>query len=183
MQRHFKDRASWRAWLARNHSDCPEIWLVFFKKHTGKKSISYDDAVEEALCFGWIDSLIKRLDDDRYLRKFTPRTDTSKWSAANLARIRKLTKAGRMTEAGLAKVLPDAKPQPAAASKPFEVPQFLADALAAHPVAKRNFDLLAPSYRRHYIGWLSSAKRPETRARRLDEAISLLKAGKKLGMK
>ncbi len=183
MQRYFKNRDSWRAWLAKNHGDCREIWLVFFKKHTGKKSISYDDAVEEALCFGWIDSLIKRLDDDRYLRKFTPRTDTGKWSAANLARIRKLTDAGRMTDAGLAKVPPDAQPQPAAASRSLEVPQFLADALAIHPVAKQNFELLAPSYQRHYIGWLSSAKHAETRARRLDEAISLLRAGKKLGMK
>ena len=89
-----------------------------WRKHIPDRHLTYDVVVEEALSFGWIDSLIKRLDDDRYLRKFTPRSDNGKWSAANLARIRKLTEAGRMTEAGLAKVLPDAKTQPAAASKP-----------------------------------------------------------------
>ncbi|MDH3841162.1 MAG: hypothetical protein OES35_09605, partial [Chromatiales bacterium] len=83
-QRHFPDRDSWRAWLEKNHASCRGIWLVFFKKHTGRSSISYDAAVEEALCFGWIDSLIRRLDEDRFARKFTPRTDTKKWSAANL---------------------------------------------------------------------------------------------------
>ncbi|MFC1481769.1 YdeI family protein [Candidatus Neomarinimicrobiota bacterium] len=183
MELYFEDRGSWRRWLKEHHGTVREVWLVFFKKHTGKPGIAYDAAVEEALCYGWIDSIIKRLDDERYARKFTPRTNIRKWSAANLKRVQELIASGRMTEVGLAKVPSDIEPQPPIAARPLSVPKFFAEALAEHPVAKRFFDQLAPSYKRAYIGWVGAAKREETQRRHLDEAIALLEKGKKLGLK
>lgn len=100
----FTSRDQWRAWLEKNHRRLAGIWMIFFKKHTGKKSISYDDAVEEALCFGWVDSLVRRLDEERYIQKFTPRKEKSTWSKSNKDRMEKLIKQGCMTEAGLAKI-------------------------------------------------------------------------------
>ena len=96
-----KDRAAWRAWLAANHDQEDEVWLVYCKEHTGRKSPEYGATVEEALCYGWIDSIIKKLDDERYVRKFTPRKETSRWSPSNIVRVEKLTKEGLMTEHGL----------------------------------------------------------------------------------
>ena len=183
MELYFENRAEWRAWLNNHHSTARELWLVFYKKHTGKPSMSYDASVEEALCFGWIDSLIKRLDDDRFARKFTPRKDMSKWSASNLRRIEKLKKSGLMTEVGLGKVPVDVEPTPAVSSRPLEVPPFMATALQENPAAKEYFDELAPSYRRNFIHWVSSAIKETTRQRRLAEAISLLSRREKVEMK
>ena len=183
MQLHFIDRNSWRTWLQENHDTVSEIWMVFFKKHTGKLGVGYDEAVEEALCFGWVDSLIKRLDDDRYARKFTPRTNIAKWSESNLGRIQKLIKSGKMTEIGLAKVPSDVEALPPISERSLSMPKYFADALAGHPTAKQFFEDLAPSYRRNFIHWVCSAKREETRVRRLQEAIGLLAEGRKLGMK
>ena len=84
---YVEDRKAWRAWLERHHAAATEIWLVYYKKGTGRPSIPYEDSVEEALCFGWIDSLIRKLDEERYARKFTPRTDTTKWSVSNKRRV------------------------------------------------------------------------------------------------
>jgi len=183
MELQFEDRESWRTWLQENHATAGVVWLVFNKKHTGKRCISYDESVEEALCFGWIDSLVKRLDDERFARKFTPRKNASKWSASNLERMRKLIANGRMTEAGLALYDPDTLPHPPPAAAILETPPFVTNALEKHPKARAFFDGLAPSYRRAYVGWIISAKREETRKRRLEEAIDLLSQGKKLGMK
>jgi uncharacterized protein YdeI (YjbR/CyaY-like superfamily) len=101
---HFPDQATFHIWLEENFDKSPGIWLIFYKKHTGIESIPYQEALEEALCFGWIDSLIKKIDDDRYARKFTSRTDTSKWSEINKKMVDVLIKEGRMTEAGLKKI-------------------------------------------------------------------------------
>ena len=101
-------RGDWRTWLERNHDAQSEVWLVFYKKHTGKPTIPYDSAVEEALCFGWIDSIIKRVDNERYVRKFTPRKGRSIWSKLNKKRASKMIREGRMTEAGL-KMIDEAK--------------------------------------------------------------------------
>src|SRR6516225_7413143 len=103
---HLTRRDAWRRWLAKNHDRKTEIWLVFYKPRTGRPRIPYDDAVEVALCFGWIDSIVKRIDDAKYAQKFTPRRHSSKWSASNLHRIRKLIHEGRMTTTGLAKIDP-----------------------------------------------------------------------------
>ena len=95
-------REEWRAWLTKHHESESEVWLIYYKQQSGRPRIPYDDAVEEALCFGWIDSIVKRLDDEKFAQKFTPRRDRSRWSALNEQRVRKLIKNGRMTEAGMA---------------------------------------------------------------------------------
>lgn len=184
MKKTFEPRtaAQWRAWLAKHHGSESEVWVVFRKRRTGRTSIAYEDAVEEALCFGWIDSLIKRLDDDRYARKFTPRKPGSRWSTANRRRYARLKIAGRLTPAGL-KLRPAGPSGDAPRPSTAEVPRNILDVLESHPAARDFFESLAPSYRRKYIGWIDSAKRPETKMRRLREAIGLLAAGKKLGLK
>ena len=174
-------RRLWRAWLARHHASSPGVWLVFHKAHTGVKSIPYEDVVREALCFGWIDSLIKRLDEDRYAFKVTPRKPTSRWSAINRKRWTELKAAGLLTPAGLA-AAPTSNtyaPKPAIP----ELPGYIADALKANPAAWKSFRELAPTYRRDFVVWIHIAKRPETRDRRIRESIALLAAGKKLGLK
>ena len=154
---------------------------MFFKAHTGIKSIPYEDAVRQALCFGWIDSLVKRLDDDRYAVKVTPRQPTSKWSDINRRRWAELKAAGLLTPAGLAA----APTNTTYAPKPVipQLPGYIGEALKANSKAWKFFSELAPSYRRHFVVWIHTAKRPETRARRIRESISLLASGKKLGLK
>lgn len=183
MQVSFTDRESWRAWLDANGQSTREVWLVFYKKHTETQGITYEAAVEEALCVGWIDSLVKRLDDDRYTRKFTPRTSAGKWSESNLKRFQRLVASGRMTEAGFAKFSPKAQSVAGTSSKVLRLPDYFREALAKDRRAREFFDQLAPSYRRDFIGWIGSAKREETRKKRLKEALGLLRKGQKLGMK
>jgi uncharacterized protein YdeI (YjbR/CyaY-like superfamily) len=172
----------WRRWLADHHHAESEVWLVFHKQHTGRASIAYQDAVDEALCFGWIDSLIKRLDDARYARKFTPRKADSKWSASNRQRYAQLKAGGRLMPAGLNRP-PTDRSGDAPRPSPSNLPQYIQDALKDHPKAWSYFQSLAPSFRRLYIGWIDSAKLQETKMRRLEEALRLLAAGKKLGLK
>lgn len=174
-------RQEWRTWLARHHKLSPGVWFLFYKKHTGLNSIPYEDAIREALCYGWIDSIIKRLDDDRYLLKFTPRKPTSKWSDVNRRRWAELKAAEQLTAAGLAAAPTDSKYAP----RPVfpELPDYLAKALKSSPKAWAFFQELAPSYRRTFVMWIHSAKRLETRERRIRESIALLAARKKLGLK
>lgn len=174
--------AQWRAWLAKHHDSETEVWLVFRKRHTGQASIAYEDAVNEALCFGWIDSLIKRLDDERYARKFTPRKPGSRWSTANRKRYARLQASGGLMPAGL-KFAPTSRSGDAPRPSITRIPRYISRALKSHPAARSYFETLAPSYRRHYVAWIDSAKRQETKMRRLEEAIGLLKVGKKLGLK
>jgi len=174
-------RRQWRAWLTRHHSSSPGVWFVFFKAHTGKRSIPYEDMVREALCFGWIDSLIKRLDDDRYALKVTPRKPTSKWSDLNRKRWAALEAAGLLTPAGL-EAAPTSNTY---APKPVipELPAYIAKAFKNSRKAWEHFQTLAPTYRRDFVVWIHTAKRPETREKRIRESIALLAAGKKLGLK
>jgi uncharacterized protein YdeI (YjbR/CyaY-like superfamily) len=178
---HVTSRRQWRAWLAKHHTSSPGIWLVFFKAHTEAKSIPYEDMVREALCVGWIDSLVKRLDDDRYAVKVTPRKRTSKWSDINRKRWRELEAAGLLTSAGLA----TAPTKNTYAPRPVipQLPRYIATALKANSRAWRFFRELAPTYRRDFVVWIHTAKRPETRARRIRESIALLTAGRKLGLR
>lgn len=184
---HVVNRREWRAWLAGNHSSEKEVWLVFYKKNTGRLRIPYEDAVEEALCFGWIDSIVKRIDDGKYVRKFTPRRQKSLWSEANRRRALKMTREGRMTDAGMAKVREakengtwrSATPRREVAPMPRE----FKNALEANKKARDNFARLATSYKKQYIGWIMSAKRGDTRKRRISETIRLLLENKKLPMK
>jgi len=176
-----RNRRQWRTWLQKYHSSSPGVWLVFHKIHTSVKSIAYDDSVREALCFGWIDSLVKRLDDDRYVRKFTPRNASSNWSDSNRKRWAELEKAGLLAPAGLAAAPTESSHAPMPAIP--DLPPYIAKALKAKPKAWRTFQSLAPSHRRRYVGWIHMAKRPETREKRIRESIALLEAGEKLGMK
>jgi len=174
--------------LAKNHDKEERgIWLVFYKRGTARPSVAYEESVEEALCFGWIDSIIKRIDDDRYCRKFTPRKDDSRWSNTNKKRVEKLVKEGRMTQFGLTKIEAakrpgnwDVDPRPVIN---LNVPPQLSEALALNRKAKDFFETLAPACRRHFIGWIVTAKREETKARRLEESLALLARGEKLGLK
>lgn len=183
-----EDREQWRRWLEENHGSEREIWLVFYKKHTGKPSIPYDDAVEEALCFGWIDSIIKRLDEDRFSRKFTVRTDANKWSELNVERAKRMIDAGKMTASGLNMIAPDIlngtiKPEPPVRKREAPMPIELQHLLDQHPTADENFTHLPPSQQKNYKLWIGTAKKPETRQKRAAEALRLLLANKPLGMK
>ena len=170
-------REKWRAWLTKHHRSETEVWLIYYKKHTGRPRISYDHAVEEALCFGWIDSIGKRIDDERFAQKFTPRRDRTRWSALNLRRVRRLIREGRMTEAGLAKIDSallgdDRAAQPR--KDDVQLPGFVKQALMAHAKAWESFRSLTPSRRQAYIRLIMDARKEETRERRRREAISLL---------
>ncbi len=184
--RYFQDRVEWREWLEENHDTETEIWLIYYKKHTGVKRIPYDDAVEEAICFGWIDSIVKRIDDERYMQKFTPRKDRSSWSELNRKRAELMIAEGLMTGAGMSKVraarengLWEKKP---VKKEGLTVPPDLEKALF-DAGAQENFGNMPPSSRKHYIGWIESAKREETRRKRIEESVSLIRQNKRLGMK
>ena len=176
-----RTREDWRRWLDTHHSSSPGIWLVRHKQQSGVESMPYEDLVSEALCFGWVDSLIKRLDEHRYAIKVTPRKPTSKWSDINRKRWKQLKAAGLLAAPGLAA----APTSNTYAPRPHipELPAYFAKALKTNPKAWQNFKALAPTQRRNFVVWVHLAKRPETRERRIRESIDLLSAGKKLGLK
>jgi uncharacterized protein YdeI (YjbR/CyaY-like superfamily) len=170
---YVSNRDAWRAWLKENHDAKKEVWLIYYRKHTGRPSISYEDSVEEALCFGWVDSIIKKLDDEKFARKFTPRRGRSRWSEANRKRVEKMIREGKMTEAGLIRI------KEARASgdwldghvnvrdrKELVVPSYLQDVLAANKKASDNFNKLAESYKRDLVLWIDNAKMEETRKKK-----------------
>lgn len=179
-----RNRAQWRRWLDRSGQSAREVWLVFFKKGVGKAGVSYAEALDEALCVGWIDSLVKRRDEESYLRKFTPRTDSSRWSRSNLERVSRLESEGRMTARGRAVLKPAAAPVAGTGSdEPGPPPRWLRAALAERPPAWKNFLELPPSLGRTYLRWVTCAKREETRARRAAELATVLARGERLGLK
>jgi uncharacterized protein YdeI (YjbR/CyaY-like superfamily) len=182
----FRDRAAWRAWLAEHHVTAREVWLVYFKKGVAKKSVAQPEAVEEALCYGWIDSIVRSIDAERYQQRFTPRSDRSVWSATNKRRVAALERQGKMTTAGRAKIAA-AKQNGSwqrldAVEIDAAVPPALDAALAADPAARAAFDALPPSHRKQYLWWIASAKRDETRARRVARSLELVRAGRRPGM-
>jgi uncharacterized protein YdeI (YjbR/CyaY-like superfamily) len=164
-----KNRLAWRAWLKRNHHSSPEIWLVFFKKHTGKPCVSYDEAVEEALCFGWVDSRVRSIDADSYEQRFTPRKPSGAWSASNIERAKKMIAARKMTATGRAAFA--GFEQRIAAPLPTELRADLAKRFRTAKRAWKYFEQFPPGYRRSAIGWVASAKREETQRKRLDRLI------------
>jgi uncharacterized protein YdeI (YjbR/CyaY-like superfamily) len=154
---------------------------VFYKAHTGVESVPYEAVVREALCFGWIDSLVKRVDEDRYVLKVTPRKPGSKWSDSNRKRWAELKETGLLAPAGLR----SAPTNNAYSARPVipVLPGYFAKALKTNGKAWEFFKRLAPTYRRDFVVWIHTAKRPETRDRRMRESISLLAAGRRLGLK
>ncbi len=179
-----KNRDEWRLWLKESHKSEKEIWLVYYKKHTGKPSISYRDSVEEAICFGWIDGIKKKIDDESYAHRFSPRNKKSKWSSLNIKLAKEAIKEDRMTESGIAafkerKIYADKFQK----LKEITLTSEIEEALKGNKIAWENYNKLAPGYKKQYAGWLVSAKKEETRGRRLKEAIKLLENNQKLGMK
>jgi uncharacterized protein YdeI (YjbR/CyaY-like superfamily) len=175
-------RARWRAWLEANHRSANEIWLVFHKPHTEKASIDYEDSVDEAICFGWVDSLIRRLDDDHYARKFTPRKADSFWSALNRKRYAKIEALGLLAPAGRERAPTAENHYPPRRKRSSTVPAYIEKAFKTEPRAWATFERLTSRDRRLYVGWIDNAKREETKSRRIRKAIGLLAAGKKLGL-
>jgi uncharacterized protein YdeI (YjbR/CyaY-like superfamily) len=171
-----KDRATWRRWLERHHSTSPSIRLAIAKKGATVAAVSYVDAVEEALCFGWIDGQAWTLDDQAYLQLMSPRKPGSGWSAINKGRIERLISDDRMAPAGLAAIEAaklDGSWSKLDASHALKVPRDLAVALRSYPHAKRHFDAFPPSARRVILQWIDAAKRPETRSKRIEETARL----------
>jgi uncharacterized protein YdeI (YjbR/CyaY-like superfamily) len=172
--------------LEKYHGREPEIWLVYFKSASGKSNIDYETSVEEALCFGWIDSIIQKIDDNQYARKFNPRRMDSQWSETNKRRVVKVIGEGRMTEAGLSKVTFDVARVDGSRPKPkrpaVEMPAKMEQALRSQPEVWDAFQKVTPSLRRNYILWLSDAKKPETFERRLKMLVEEVMAGKPTSM-
>jgi uncharacterized protein YdeI (YjbR/CyaY-like superfamily) len=178
---HFRDRSAFRTWLAAHHPSSPGIWLVYHKDSSATKSITYDEAVEEALCFGWIDSRVKAIDDERYRQKFTPRRPGSTWSRTNKERVARLIASRRMTQAGL-EVIEAAERDGSWTMldtvEALEEPDDLAAALDAVPEARRFFDQLVPSRKKPTLWWVVSAKRPATRERRIAMVVARAAEGR-----
>ena len=171
----FRDRTTWRAWLRRHHRTAPGVWLVYHKKASGTPSVRYEEAVREALCYGWIDSLVRAMDTQCYRQLFTLRKPGSIWSPTNKRRVAALVAEGRMTKAGLAKVAVakmDGSWRSLDAAETLRIPAELRRALAAEGDALRHFCGFAPALRKSMLYWLTSAKRPETRARRLAKLVA-----------
>lgn len=181
IQLDVRTRQEWRRWLAKHHASSPGVWLLRHKKRTGITSMPHEDLVREALCFGWIDSLIKRLDETLYAIKVTPRQPTSKWSDPNRRRWKELQAAGQLAAAGLAAAPTENRYAP----KPTipQLPTYIGTAFKAAPRAWTFFQTLSTRNRRDFVVWIHTAKRPETRERRIREAIALLSAGRTLGLK
>jgi uncharacterized protein YdeI (YjbR/CyaY-like superfamily) len=167
---HADDRAAWRDWLEANHSTARGAWLVTWRPRSGRIGLDYEAALEEALCFGWVDSTSGRVDEERGKLYFAPRKPHSVWAASNKARVQRLIREGRMAPAGLA-AIQRAKANGSwellGAAERLEVPQDLVAALAARPPAAINFGAFPPSARKMLLGWISVARRPETRAARI----------------
>jgi uncharacterized protein YdeI (YjbR/CyaY-like superfamily) len=169
------DRRAWRRWLTKHHTRQTGIWLTVHKQGSTSGSLGYDDAVREALCFGWIDATAKKLDEDRYLQWMAPRRPRSGWSASNKQRVEELAAQGAMTAAGLAAI--EAAKADGSWSKldllqTLEVPDDLAAAFRKHRGARANWDAFPKSVRGQILLWIDDAKRPETRARRVERTAS-----------
>jgi uncharacterized protein YdeI (YjbR/CyaY-like superfamily) len=180
------DQDDWRKWLEKNHDHEKEVWLVYFRPLSGRTNIDYEASVEEALCFGWIDSIIQKMDEEKYARKFNPRRLDSKWSESNKRRVVKLIREGRMTEAGMSRVTFDIKQvnddRPKPKHPPVEMPGKIEKALKSRPKLWEAFQKILPSHKRNYILWLSDAKKPETFERRLKLLVEEVMAGKPTSM-
>jgi uncharacterized protein YdeI (YjbR/CyaY-like superfamily) len=187
-QYHPKTLKAWRSWLEKNHASEKGIWLVYYKKETGKRAFSYDESVEEALCFGWIDSLPRILDAERSMLKFTVRKPKSVWSELNKKRIERLIKEKRMTPAGLQSIKIakangswDTLSKTDEQARTGEIPEDLRTALSKNKTALEVFTGFPPSCRKQFLVWIDSAKREETRQSRIAQTVLMSAAKKKPG--
>jgi uncharacterized protein YdeI (YjbR/CyaY-like superfamily) len=173
-------RAEWRAWLEANHRASGGVWLITWKRRAGEPTVGYEEAVEEALCFGWIDGVIRRVDDDRLMEWFAPRRPKSTWARTNKERVARLEATGLMTDAGRRAV------EIARTNGSWEsldvidalvVPDDLAAALAERPEARERFDASSVSVRRSALAWVYQARRPQTRAARVEQIAAIAGRG------
>jgi len=185
---YFSNRDDWRFWLEDNYLSKSEVWLLYYKKHTAKPRIPYDDAVEEAICFGWIDSIVKSIDETSYCQRFTPRRKKSKWSELNIARAKKMISQGRMTEKGLEKYRETEKDPSLIivqdkTIQAYLLPDDIEKALKKDRKAWKFFNSSTESYRRMCVSWIIAAKRNETRQRRIEELVEKSSFQQKIGLK
>jgi len=183
----FRDGREWRRWLERNHDRSDGIWLILRKKGADIQGVTYEDALDEALCFGWIDSRLERIDDEIHRQRFTPRRRGSIWSKANTKRVERLVTEERMDDAGLERVREARRNGRWAEAYESRIPSHkmptnLKDALTADPTAWRNFSSFAESYRRTYIMWVLDAKTDATRRKRIAKVVELAAKGQKSPM-
>jgi uncharacterized protein YdeI (YjbR/CyaY-like superfamily) len=180
-------RKAWRTWLSNNHASAKEIWLVYYKKDSGKPRIPYNHAVEEALCYGWIDSILKPIDTEKYAQRFSPRKSNAKWSPMNIERLRRLMRQKKVTRAGLkaaasipgprrSRTLSQSHAQPG-------IPPDILKRLRKDRTTWNNFKRFPPSYKRIRIGWIEGARRrPDVFAQRLLYFLRMTKQNKRFGM-
>lgn len=175
-------RAEWRRWLEEHHSQNKGVWLISFKKATGKPRVEYDEAVEEALCFGWIDSKPSKLDEERSMLWFAPRKAGTGWSRINKERVERLEQAELLAPSGQAKIeaaKKDGSWNALDGVELLEIPSDLAQALAANQTAEHHFTAFPRSAKRGILEWIANAKRPETRAKRVEETVTLAAENKR----
>lgn len=180
---HFRDREEWRSWLSKNHDKENYVWLVFYRKGFGN-GVSLEEAVEEAMCFGWIDGKLRKIDNEKFILRFSSRKAKSVWSKINRERAEKLIESGRMTDAGLARIK-EAKESghwnSAYTSKvKWSIPSDLKKAFLKDTKAWKNFQNFANSYRNMYISWVNNAKTEETRKKRIKKVVEQSKQNKKI---
>lgn len=179
---HPKTRSQWRKWLEKNHSTTPGVWLIYYKKSSGKAKMVYNDAVEEALCFGWIDSTLKPLDDERFMQRFTPRKSKSGWSGLNKKRIAKMIIEGLMTKAGLEKIegaKKDGSWESLDHIDAIELPVDFEKALSKNKKAKINFENFPQFAKKQFLYHINSAKTEATRKERIIRCVKMVTANKK----
>jgi uncharacterized protein YdeI (YjbR/CyaY-like superfamily) len=171
-----RNRKAWRSWLEKNHASAKNVWLIFYKKGTGKPTISYDEAVEEALCFGWIDSTPNKRDEQSYFRFIAPRKPKAVWSALNKKRIEKLIRENLMTPAGLKKIeaaKKDGSWTTLDKVEALEMPAVLKKAFSKNKAGSKNFEQFPPSVKKQLYHWIESAKTQVTREKRIIETVTL----------
>jgi uncharacterized protein YdeI (YjbR/CyaY-like superfamily) len=179
----FRSPKDFRRWLAANHAKAPELWVGFYKKHSGQPSITWPESVDEALCVGWIDGVRKRLDESRYVIRFTPRKPTSIWSAINIKRVEELAAAGRVRPRGQAAFAKRSEKKSAIYSyeqRTAELAEPYASMLKHNQRAREFFEAQAPSYRKVATWWVNSAKREETRLKRLRQLVEFSAGGRRV---
>lgn len=179
----FKDQAAFRKWLENSHDSAGELWVGFYNKKSGKTAMTYPEAVDESLCWGWIDGVKKKVDEERYTNRFTPRKPVSKWSDANLRRYAELDTEGRIAEPGRAafeRFDPKKHRAYSFEARPEAFPPELERVFRKNRAAWKRFMEQPPGYRRTAIHWVSSAKREETRLRRLGQLVDVSKDGRRL---
>lgn len=178
-----RNRKEWRQWLEKNHSNSFGVWLVYYKKNSEKPTVSYEEAVEEAISFGWIDSKVNALDEERYMQIFTPRNIGSIWSKSNKHRVKKLIEQGLMTSAGLEKIEAAKKDGSWNFLDDIEkliIPTDLKEALASNKTAENNFEAFSDPIKKQILYWIKSAKRAETRQKRIEKIVELAAENKRL---